>query len=183
MWFQAPLKGRGGIFVKVSFTSLSVVDSCGFQDPVQICRKVNWTYPSEVTYCLATLEKQSLQALEDLGCTWIQRIQNQVLIASPGCALTAVQPFPRSCQPLHGSYFLYTQSHGHRRPIMMNSTCIFSLGNTLYSRKEMLRPHYQDLTKRFQGRHVSRTWRNLPQEYQYRSPGHLKTSSVTHMRK
>lgn len=49
MWTWVPLKCKGGIFINVSFTSLSVVDLYGFQDLVQICRKVNWTYTSEAT--------------------------------------------------------------------------------------------------------------------------------------
>lgn len=49
MWTWVPLKCEGGIFINVSFTSLSVVDLHGFQDLVQIGRKVNWTYISEAT--------------------------------------------------------------------------------------------------------------------------------------
>ena len=87
-----------------------------------------------------------------------------------------------SCQLLHDSYFLCAQSHGPRLLIRANPACIFSWGNILQSRKEILRPHHQGFTKRFQGRHVPQDMEEFISRALVKcNPDHLKTSLVTCM--
>lgn len=110
---------------------------------------------------------------------WIYRIQNQVLIASPECDLTVVQPFPMSCQPLCDSYFLYTGL------VVIDSSLGLSQPADFHWEILHIRKLKAPSSRLNQCRHVPQNMeefasRALPEC----SPDHhLKTSAVTCMRR